>query len=797
MNNLKKEISICIAFDNELNRVNYEEIINSLDYNTEGFISLSSLEDNIKINSDLLIIDISSKISLLKSQFFELSSNCKIIVISPFLQKHLNLPAKIKANHYHSLIKPLDIEHFSKLLESSSSNILRNRYLNDKENILLELVDKSPFKMAVYNKEGKIVYSNKDYLDSFEDELLDGRSYFDTILKCDIKFEEVIFNLKSKLVYVVQRLRDSRWYKSHFYYLHKGDYIAHIFYDITQDKNNMESLKKTGMFFEKSSEGAVITDKNGYIITLNTAFSKITGFTKDEAVGKSTSILASGIHEKSFYENLWDNLKFHGKWQGEIWNRRKNGEVFPEWLSITQIKDEKSGEINYLALFTDISSIKEADKKLHFYAKHDHLTGLLNRVQFESMLTHTIDRANRNNNKFALMYIDLDHFKEINDTYGHNVGDIMLKNVSSIIRNTLRKEDIIARVGGDEFNIILDHIKDEADVISIASKLNEVIKKEIKIDNKTFYMSFSIGVSIYPEHGDNPSDLIKNADSAMYQVKKEGRDGFLLYNSHFTKTLMRKVTLQNKLKKAIKNETFELYYQPVINYKDFKIIGAEALIRWQDKDKGFIPPDEFIPIAEDHGMIFDLGDIVLKKALDELRAILNNINSDFKLSINVSSREFFAGDYIERLKEKINDFHINPLNIELEITETYVMQNYDEAIERFESLKKLGVSLAIDDFGTGYSSLNYLKKFPLDKLKIDKSFILDILEDKDDKLIVETIINMAKIFDFQVQAEGIETKEHEELLTKLNCDSAQGYFYAKPMPLEQFLEYVRQYDEKR
>lgn len=792
-----KEVSVALAYDNELNKEYYIQLLQKIEYHTETFVNLLTIEKQQAIKTDLLIIDISSKKSLLRAKHITFKKECKIIIVSPFIEKHLILPSNIKNYHYHSLTKPIDPNLFTKLLDSTILQVVKSRYLTDKKQLLIELVDKAPSKMAIFNKIGKLVYSNKDYLDTHNFILKETQLEFNSIVQWDISFQEIMHNLKTKEIFPVEKNYNDRWYKSYFYALNKAEYIAHIFYDITEDKRTLDNLKKTAMFFEQSSEGVLITDKDGFIITANAAFSKITGYTKDEAIGQSTNILASGIHERSFYENLWDHLHYHGKWQGEIWNKRKNGEVYPEWLSITQIKDDKTHEINYMALFTDISSIKEADKKLHFYAKHDHLTGLLNRVQFENMLNHSIERANRNKNMFALMYIDLDHFKEINDSYGHNVGDIVLKTVASRLKNTLRKEDIIARVGGDEFNIILEQIKDEADAISIATKLNEEIKKDIKINKKTFYLSLSVGISIYPMHGIIPADLIKNADSAMYEVKKTGRDGFLLYNNHFTKMLMHKVTLQNKLKKAIKKDEFEVYYQPVIDLGTNKILGAEALIRWEDKTSGFISPEEFIPIAEDHGMIFDLGQIVLHKSLEDLKVILNYSDNDFKLSINVSSREFFDLDYIDLINEKLTDFSISAKNIELEITETYIMKNHEEAIERLTTLKQLGLSLAIDDFGTGYSSLNYLKSFPIDKLKIDKSFILDILKNKDDLLIVETIINMAKIFKFNVQAEGIESKAHEVLLNELGCDNAQGYFYSKALPLNEFIEYIRQNNETK
>ena len=563
--------------------------------------------------------------------------------------------------------------------------------------------------------------------------------------------------------------------------------IVEVSIDQTENKLHLESLKKSAQFFEQSNEGAIITDKDGIIITTNSSFCNITGYTKDEAIGNSTSLLNSGIHDKSFYENMWDSLSHYSKWQGEIWNKRKNGEVYPEWLSITKLIDPRSKEINYMAIFTDITSLKEADKKLHFYANHDHLTGLLNKVQFENILNQTINSAVRNNKKFALMFIDLDYFKDVNDTSGHNVGDMVLKEVSSRFLKTLRKEDIVARIGGDEFNVIVDNIIQESDIILLADKLNEAIKKPFHIDGKRFYLSLSIGISIFPYHGLNVIDLQKNADSAMYEVKENGRNGVLLYNKKFTDTLMKKVSLHSDLKKAIKNEEFEVYYQPVVDTKKNIIVGAEALIRWNHSKKGFISPEEFIHVAEHHGLINDIGKFVIRKVCEDLPKLLNKFGKDFILAFNVSSKEFAHDDYIKQLLELVKDFNISAENLELEITETYIMQNHTIAIEKMQELRKHGFNIAIDDFGTGYSSLSYLKKFPINKIKIDKSFVLDITTDQDDNDMVKAIINIAKIFNLEVQTEGVETLEHLKILKELSADIAQGYFYSKPANIEDII----------
>ncbi len=785
---IKNNISISLIYDNESSLDYYNEILASFNLILRKTSHIKEVKKLELLNVDLLIIDLDSKFSLKKIDSFVFNTNTKIILIVPFHNKYLKLSENFKRNLYHIFSKPLNIDTFHKVLNSAKVQ----KDISDKEDLLMDFINNCPFKIAIYDIKGYLYYSNDKYVDLNTLNLSTKNIHFNRVSNSNVNFKNVITNLQSKINYVVEEKIKSKWYESYFYYVKNKSFIAHILFDINHKKLKMESLKKSSLFFHKTSEGVTITDKKGVVIAINEAFSKITGFTKEEIIGKSTNILSSGIHEKSFYKNMWNNLKYQGKWQGEIWNRRKNGEVYPEWLSITKIKDNLSQNINYIALFTDISSIKEADKKLHFYAKHDHLTGLLNRTQFENMLNYSIERCERNNKKFALMYIDLDRFKEINDTYGHNFGDLMLKKTSSRLLDTLRKEDIISRVGGDEFNVIIENIKDDVDALAIAEKLNKKINEKMTINNVVFHPSFSIGIALYPNHGKNSEDLIKNADAAMYEVKKNGRNSAMLYNKEFTDSLKKKLEIQTKLRIALKKNLLEVFYQPIIDLKNDSIIGAEALVRWFDKDLGFISPEIFIPIAEDHGMIYEIGQYVLRKSFEDLLFVLNNIDSNFKFSINVSSRELFKDDYIQNIKDLIKDFHINPKNIELEITETYVMKNYELAIQKIQELKDLGFNFSIDDFGTGYSSLNYLKTFPIDKLKIDKSFILDILKDKDDALIVETIINMAQIFKYEVQAEGIESQEHEKVLKSLGCNKAQGYHYAKPMPLNDFLTYIRE-----
>ena len=419
------------------------------------------------------------------------------------------------------------------------------------------------------------------------------------------------------------------------------------------------------------------------------------------------------------------------------------------------------------------------------------MTKLANRVQFESHLKSTIESCKRRNSKIALFFVDLDKFKDVNDTYGHTVGDEMLKTVAKRLEQSIRKEDFIARLGGDEFVLIIKDVKNSEDMITLACKLNENIKEPITLDDKVFFMTLSIGISIFPEDGKDSEDLIKHSDAAMYEVKENGRNGYRLYSQDMTDKISLKVTIQNELKIAISKDEFEMYYQSVVDIKSNQIIGAEALVRWNHKNRGILTPIHFINYIDEGEMSVEFGELVFKKVLHDIQIINSKLqNQDFKIAINIAPEYFFKYTFVDDVISYCKDFSINSKQIELELLETNIMKNSEISQKKIEKLHENGFDISIDDFGTGYSSLSYLKNFKVNKLKIDQSFIRDFLENSSDKAIVEAIINLANIFNLKVQAEGVETKEHEKLLETLNCNLAQGYFYNKPMSLNKFIDLV-------
>ncbi len=793
MNNIKEDqILLTIIADKQSVLDLYSEIILNENFPIGDKILIEDLTNTLLENKDIVLIDISSKENLFLLEEFSFNINSRLIFITPFA---LNNNIFTGYKYFFNIQKPINIQQLIRVIQSSVVDIKKFKYLNTRKEILVGAAEDSQFRIAVYNLEGILIYANMKYLLANKLDDLSKEIAFSDITNCSIAFHDILNQLKNSDTLEKVSKQDSYWFRSYFYFIEHKTFIVHVCIDITFEKNQLINLKREALFFENTNEGLAIIDKKGFILSINESFSKITGYTMDEAIGKPIHILNSGMHTKDFYQHMWDALKYHGKWQGEIWNRRKNSEVYPEWLSITSSKDPVTQEINYLALFTDISSIKEADQKIKFYANHDALTGLLNRNQFENMLQHTINSASRNNKIFALLFVDLDHFKEINDSFGHNVGDILLKSVASLFQRILRKEDIIARIGGDEFNIILENIKNEEDVLKVAHNLIEAIKEPIVIENHFCYISLSIGVALYPKDGMDKITLTKNADSAMYEVKNNGRNGVMLYHSKLTDDLLKKVSLQTDLKNAITNDEIVPYYQPIFDIKTGTITGCEVLARWFHKTRGFVPPDEFIVVAENCSLIGSLDTQLTKKVFYEMANILRVSNNfQFVVAINVSSKEFFSDNYVENIFSLTQEFNLDPSNIELEITETHVMKNHEFAIEKLQKLKALGFKLAIDDFGTGYSSLNYLKLFPINKLKIDKSFILNINENKKDEAIAKTIINLSQFFELEVQAEGVENEQIKDLLIELECNYLQGYYYAKPLPFNEFLDYIRKFN---
>ncbi|MEK7851666.1 MAG: EAL domain-containing protein [Deltaproteobacteria bacterium] len=544
--------------------------------------------------------------------------------------------------------------------------------------------------------------------------------------------------------------------------------------------------------FENSEEAIVITDTANKIISVNPAFERITGFTPEDMMGKDPKAMSSGRHDSEFYRGMWDSINKTGHWHGEIWDRRKNGELYPKWLSISTINDEKGGVANYIGIFADITERKKAEERLDFMAHFDALTGLPNRILLKDRTEQSIASSRRSDTKTGILFLDLDHFKNINDSLGHRIGDMLLKDMAERLKGLLRESDTVARIGGDEFVILLPDIIGLEDAAQVGRKIMDTMKEAFAVDAHTFHTTASIGISLYPDDGEDYDALTKNADTAMYKAKEVGRNNYQFFTQEMNDRVFERLSMENNLRLAIEREEFILYYQPQADLKTGRLIGAEALIRWQHPDMGLILPARFIHIAEDSGLIVPIGEWVLRTACRQNREWQKAGLSAVPISVNLSAVQFRESDFLETVARAVKDTEIDPHSLELELTERAIMQDVESAVVIMRQMKEMGFKLAIDDFGTGYSSLSYLKRFPIDRLKIDQSFIRDINTDPDDAAITLAVISMAHSLGLKVIAEGVETAEQLAFLKEHGCDEIQGYYFGKSLPSDEFEMFLRQ-----
>lgn len=564
-----------------------------------------------------------------------------------------------------------------------------------------------------------------------------------------------------------------------------------VFQDVTERLRAEEKLSQAAKVFESTMEGVVITDAGGNIVAVNPAFTEITGFSEEEALGKNPRIRQSGRHDESFYNAMWSSILQNGSWRGEIWNRRKTGEIYPEWLTISSVNDETGNIINYVGVFADISQLKHSEAELDYLAHHDPLTDLPNRLLLSARLDHAIQHARREGISVAVLFLDLDRFKTVNDSLGHPAGDKLLRIVASLLSANVRNADTVARVGGDEFVIVLEGISDTRYVSDVAKKIQIALNKHFDLDGQDVFVSVSIGISIYPEDGRDATTLLKNADAAMYQSKEEGRNTIRLYNAELTQKAQERLILETELRRAIEKQEFLLHFQPQVDVASGAIIGAEALVRWQHPESGLIPPNRFIHLAEETGLILPLGEWVLSTACAQLQTWLAEGIPPVTLAVNLSPRQFHHQDLVKQLRTILDATGIPPTLLELEITESAIMEQGEKVTITLHSLMDLGVKVAIDDFGTGYSSLACLRRFPINTLKIDQSFMCDIPHDTSAKEIVVTIIAMAHNLRMKVLAEGVETQEQLAFLQRHGCDAYQGFLTSRPVTAETFLDVLR------
>ncbi len=556
----------------------------------------------------------------------------------------------------------------------------------------------------------------------------------------------------------------------------------------------INQLATAATVFMSMNDAVMIFDSEKNCISVNKALTEITGFTMDEFTSHSPGGVGLILRDENDIDNFWRTIEAKERWRGEIVFRKKSEDSFPSWGTISVVRNELQEITKYVFVFSDITSIKETQERLNHLAHHDPLTNLPNRRLFNERFQHAIVTAKRNNLHLALLLLDLDHFKNINDSLGHAAGDLVLKETSLKLQKIIRETDTIARLGGDEFVILTESVPNLQSVVVIVNKIREELRLPINVSGYELSLETSIGISLYPSDADNVQDLMRCADIAMYQVKASGRSGYKFYPTGMSDQTLDLLLLEGDLRKALKKEQFYLLYQPLIDLKNKTIIGMEALIRWQHPKKGSISPIEFISLAEEMGLIIPIGEWVLRTACNNIIELQNYCNIFLKVSVNISPKQIRQIDFIDKVENILTDSQLNPQSLVLEITEDSLIENIDDVIETLSELKALGVRLAIDDFGTGYSSLSYLKKFPIDTLKIDRSFVKDIPNDEDDMAITTSITALGRSMHLEVVAEGVETIEQENFLSSQSVDFAQGYLYSAPITLTELRRLLKPSD---
>jgi diguanylate cyclase (GGDEF)-like protein/PAS domain S-box-containing protein len=543
--------------------------------------------------------------------------------------------------------------------------------------------------------------------------------------------------------------------------------------------------------FDETSEAIVITDAQGKVTAVNHAFTEITGYDVADAIGRDPRFLRSGRHDDAFYAQIHEALASEGHWRGEIWHRRKNGELFPAWLAISRLRDEAGRSDHHIGIFSDITRQKRDAERIRFLAYYDPLTGLPNRTLLADRIAKAIARSHRQGSRLALLFLDLDGFKQINDSLGHLTGDTLLRMIGERLKQTIRDADTLARFGGDEFVLLLAEVDDVGHACAAAQRCLDALATPLRIDAQEIGVTPSIGISVYPDDGDNFDLLVRNADTAMYHAKEAGRNQFRFFTAGMNAKAVSRTAIGNRLRRALEQGELTLHYQPQADLATGEVLGVEALARWHDAQLGAVPPTEFIPIAEEMGLIGALGTWVLREACRQAIEWQRLGLPHVAIAVNVSALQLRSPDFLGIVQHALRESGLDAHWLELELTESVLMYEAEATLATLRSLSALGIRIAIDDFGTGYSSLAYLRRLPIDKLKIDRSFVRDLGVDPDASVIVATIIRMAHSLKLKVIAEGVESSEHVTLLRTQGCDEMQGYWLGRPLPAETFAEYIR------
>ncbi len=659
---------------------------------------------------------------------------------------------------------------------------------------MMAIMDNSHALSSLKDTSGRYIFVNRRFVDTFgvpadnalgkTDRQLFARGIADEFRRNDleamkantaVEFEERIPTPDGERIFLAVRFP-----------LHDSDGVVYAVCtqatDITARKEAENQLRLAARVFDHSGEGIVITDHEGRIMTVNEAFVKVTGYSEREAIGKTTNMLKSGKHSADFYAEMWHQIDAKGWWQGEVWNRRKNGEIYPEWLTINSVKDAKGGLLHYVGIFSDISVVKESQKRIEYLATHDELTGLPNRALYIDRLKLAIAKAGRARTQIAVMFVDIDNFKFVNDSMGHDVGDLLIGQVARRIADCVRAGDTVARFGGDEFTILLENTR-PADVSATAQRIINELSLPHVLEERQVYTTVSVGVCIYPDDGADAQTLLKNADVAMYRAKDSGKNNFQFFTEELKTLTNERLFYASDLRQALERGQLFLVYQPQIDMQTGRVIGLEALLRWRHPERGLVPPDRFIPVAEETGQIEVVGEWVLESVCRQIGAWKSVGLEPPRVAVNLSPRQLRKATLPSWIEQLLAKYDLEPQCLALEFTEHALLENVDYVLTMVEQLKALGLHLSLDDFGTGYSSLSYLKRYSLDEIKIDRSFIDGIADESQDRAIAIAIIAMAGALGMRVVAEGVETADQQEALLASGCRVAQGYLFSHPLPV--------------
>lgn len=562
--------------------------------------------------------------------------------------------------------------------------------------------------------------------------------------------------------------------------------------DVTEKRREEERIRLYAAAFESTRDGVVVTDLDGHILTVNQSFKDITGYQEEELEDKTPAVLKSGRQDAEFYRRMWKSLLEKGYWQGEIWNRRKNGEVYPEWLSISAVCDYNNNPTHYVGVFSDISKLKQSEERLEQLAHYDILTNLPNRLMLDLRLTHAIDQKARRGGYIGILFLDLDDFKKVNDSLGHAVGDGLLVSVAERLNQRVRAEDTLARFGGDEFLVVLESIDDPEEAGVVARDLLQSLKDPITLSTgNELFVEGSIGISIYPDDGKTAEELLRHADTAMYRAKSRGRNQFCFFTGEMSNKIIRELQVETALRRDLDNEKLDLYYQPKVDLRNGMVTGVEALLRWQWEPGTYISPVEFIPVAERTGLIVPLGTWAIDAACRQLRGWLDAGIEPAMAAVNVSAHQFHNGDLVPAVERALAECSLDAFRLEIEITESALMERPEDMINIIARLSDMGVRITLDDFGTGYSSLGYLSRFDIHVMKIDGSFIDGIEHDQNCRMIVNSIIDLAHSMNMRCIAEKVQTREQLEFLIAEGCDEIQGYFFSKALPVDEITSLLK------